>query len=209
MRPVEILMQEHRVIEVALNCLEAMVEKAKTDNGLEREPAEQIVDLIRNFADRCHHGKEEDRLFPAMVAKGMPVEGGPIRIMLMEHDMGRDLVRLMAENIESASNGDASGLREFSGAAIDYVRLLRSHIQKEDRILFPMADQILDESEQNKLLAEFQTVETEHMGAGTHERYLKIAESLAARYGVSPKAVTQASGGGCCHHQTGTELTAR
>lgn len=200
MKPVEILMQEHRVIEVALNCLEAMMERAQADGRLEKEPAEQIVDLIRNFADRCHHGKEEDRLFPAMVAKGMPQEGGPISVMLAEHDMGRAFVRQMAKSIECAADGDSAALAEFANAAGGYIQLLRSHIQKEDRILFPMADRMLDEEEQKDLLAEFETVETEHMGAGTHERYLKVAESLAARYGVSSAPVARAAAGGCCHH---------
>lgn len=200
MKPVEILMQEHRVIEVALSCLEAMVEKTEIEKRLEREPAEQIIDLIRNFADRCHHGKEEDRLFPAMVAKGMPSEGGPIGVMLMEHDMGREFVRQMANNIDAAANGDAASLQEFTQAAHGYINLLRAHIQKEDRILFPMADRFLDDDDQKKLLAEFEHVESDHMGAGTHERYLKLAETLAAKYGVTATALAQAATGGCCHH---------
>jgi hemerythrin-like domain-containing protein len=200
MKPIEILMQEHRVIEIALGCLEAMVEKAGEEKRLEREPAEQIIDLIRNFADRCHHGKEEDRLFPAMVAKGVPSEGGPIGVMLMEHDMGREFVAQMANNIDKAANGDATSLQEFSEAAYGYINLLRSHIQKEDRILFPMADRIFDEDDQKKLLAEFAHVESDHMGSGTHERYLKLAETLAAKYGVTATAIAQAATGGCCHH---------
>jgi len=200
MKPVEILMQEHRVIEIALSCLEAMVEKARVDKRLEREPAEQIVDLIRNFADRCHHGKEENRLFPALVAKGMPSEGGPIGVMLMEHDMGRELVTQMAKSIDGVAGGSAAALQEFSEAADGYVQLLRAHIQKEDRILFPMADRFLDDGDQKKLLAEFARVESDHMGSGTHERYLKIVETLAAKYGVSATAIAQAATGGCCHH---------
>ncbi len=209
MRPVEILMQEHRVIEVGLNCLEAMVKKAQADNRLEQEPAEQIVDFIRNFADRCHHGKEEDRLFPALVEKGMPSDGGPIGVMLSEHDMGRAFVRQMAKSIAAATAGDAAALREFSNAAEGYIQLLRSHIQKEDRILFPMADRFLDDDEQSNLLSEFEKVETEHMGAGTHDQYLKIAQSLATRYGVSSEPIAEASGTGCCHHhRTDSKMSA-
>lgn len=200
MKPVEILMQEHRVIEVALNCLEAMVQEADGKKRLEREPAEQIIDLVRNFADRCHHGKEEDRLFPAMVAKGMLSEGGPIGVMLVEHNMGRQFVAQMAANIEAAANGDATALQVFSEAAYGYINLLREHIQKEDRILFPMADRFLNDEDQQNLLAEFARVESDHMGAGTHERYLKIAETLAAKYGVAATAIAQAATGGCCHH---------
>lgn len=200
MKPVEILMQEHRVIEVVLDCLEKMAVQAEENGRLEREPAEQAVDLIKNFADRCHHGKEEDRLFPAMVARGMPQEGGPIGVMLTEHDLGRSFVRQMAQSLEAAAAGDAPALLVFVDNARNYIQLLRAHIQKEDRILFPMADRILSEDDQKTLLGEFARVESDHMGSGTHERYLKIAQSLAAKYGVSSSAVEHAGSGGCCHH---------
>jgi hemerythrin-like domain-containing protein len=198
MKPVEILSQEHRVIEVMLACLTKMTDQAEAAGRLEKKPATDAIDFIRNFADRCHHGKEEDRLFPAMEAKGMPREGGPIGVMLMEHDMGREFVRQMADNLEAASNGDAGALHKFAAGARGYVQLLRSHIMKEDQILFPMADRLMDQNDQEKLLKQFDIVETEHMGHGTHERYLKMAESLAELYGVSSQAIKNLTEHGSC-----------
>lgn len=198
MKPVEILSQEHRVIEVVLNSLEVMTEKAQAEGRLQREDSLEAIDFIRNFADRCHHGKEEDRLFPAMAAKGMPTDGGPIGVMLMEHDMGREFVRQMAESREAASDGDKTALAKFVAGATGYINLLRVHIHKEDHILFPMADRLMDDSEQSNLLTQFEVVETEHMGAGTHARYLKVAEALAQKYGVSAGEALSLHGGGSC-----------
>ncbi|MCX7887840.1 MAG: hemerythrin domain-containing protein, partial [Verrucomicrobiae bacterium] len=98
MKPTEILMAEHRVIEQVLNVLEAMAERA-ANGDLNRQEARDAVAFFRGFADRCHHGKEEAQLFPAMEAKGIPREGGPIGVMLCEHEQGRAAVRGMAEAV--------------------------------------------------------------------------------------------------------------
>jgi len=198
MQPTQILSNEHRVIEVVLGCLEKMTAEAEKTGKLDRELAEQAVDFIRNFADKCHHGKEEVHLFTAMVAKGVPQEGGPVGVMLYEHDLGRSFVAGMSTSITLAAAGDAAALKEFARHASGYVQLLRNHIQKEDNILFPMADQIFSDSDQKRLLDAFELVERDHMGAGTHEKYLAIAESLAERFGVRKIAV--AHGHSCCGH---------
>ena len=185
MKPTAILSSEHRVIEVALDCLEQIARRALHEKKLDKAAAEQVVDFIRTFADRCHHGKEEELLFTALVEKGMPREGGPIGQMLVEHEQGRAFVKSMAESTAEAAAGDSGALQRFAENAQGYIQLLRAHIRKEDGVLFPMAEQILSSDDQKALLASFEKVETEHMGLGTHEKYLRLAESLADRFGVS------------------------
>ena len=184
MRPTEILSNEHRIIEIVLECLDHIVEKAEKDGRLDRNAAEKAIDIIRNFADRCHHGKEEDHLFATLVEKGLPRDGGPVGQMLREHDMGRGFVAGMDENLAAASEGDKASLARFVENAHNYVELLRSHIQKEDRVLFPIADRMLDAQDQDRVLSEFGKVESEHMGEGTHDKYIKIAAELARDFGV-------------------------
>jgi hemerythrin-like domain-containing protein len=184
MRPTEILSGEHRVIEVVLDCLKRMVERSEQDGRLDKTAALWAVDIIRNFADRCHHGKEEKHLFAALVEKGLPEQGGPVGQMLHEHELGRDYVRGMDESIAAASEGKADGLITFSENARNYIELLRHHIQKEDGVLFPVADRLLDDSGQQSLLAAFAKVESEHMGSGTHEKYLNMVKDLARRFNV-------------------------
>ena len=190
MKPTEILRSEHRVIEQVLNCLEAMVRQAKSAGRLDRQPAHDAVAFFRNFADRCHHGKEEDHLFPALEAAGLPREGGPTGVMLHEHELGRAHVRGMDENIEAATDGDAAALRQFISHAEGYVAVLREHIYKEDHVLFPLADRTLNDEKQQWLLTEFRRVEADEMGVGTHERYLQIAQELAKHYGVAAAPTT-------------------
>jgi hemerythrin-like domain-containing protein len=118
--------------------------------------------------------------------------------MVLEHEQGRQFVKGMADNIEAASNGEPSALEAYVSAARGYVQLLRAHIKKEDGVLFPMADRVFSDDDQQKLLATFDKVESEHMGEGTHDKYLRIAESLADRYGV-PKDNIAGHSCGCAN----------
>ena len=178
MTPTEIHGSEHRVIEQVLACLEKIVEQARQNGRLEKQPAEDAVAFFRNFADRCHHGKEEAHLFPALEAQGFPREGGPTGVMLHEHEQGRACVRGMAESLEAAAAGDPAALERFAANAGEYVSLLRDHIYKEDHILFALADRVLSADDQQRLLDGFGKVEAEEMGAGTHERYHALAHEL-------------------------------
>ncbi|MCM2271964.1 MAG: hemerythrin domain-containing protein [candidate division Zixibacteria bacterium] len=201
MKATEILSIEHRVIETMLTVLERICQDAESNHKLNKEDAQNAVSFIRTFADQCHHGKEEGQLFPAMEAKGIPAEHGPIGVMLNEHEQGRQFVRGMAGQIELAAQGDSSAIRTFTENAHGYVFLLRSHIQKEDNILFPMAARVMNEEEQAVLLKQFDLVETDHMGAGTHEKFLAMAEALATKYGVSTEKIAAAASCGCSHHK--------
>jgi len=205
MKPTQVLSEEHRVIEVMLDCLERLTEQALEAGALDEEAARQAVDFIRNFADKCHHGKEEGKLFPALVAKGLPENSGPVAVMLREHEQGRTFVRGMNENIAAAAHGDRRALESFAEHARGYINLLRAHIQKEDGVLFPLADEILTEAEQQSLLNNFDVIESEHMGAGTHEKYLNIVRDLTKKYGVPLTDMPKNSCG--CHHQKTTEST--
>jgi len=184
MKPTEILSSEHRVIEQVLDCLDKIIQKCQTEGKLDKRSAKDAVAFFRNFADRCHHGKEEAHLFPAMEAKGFPRDGGPTDVMLHEHEQGRSFVRGMDKSIDAAANGDAAAQKEFVRNAWGYINLLREHIQKEDHCLFAMANNALNEQDQQALLAAFGKVEAEEMGEGVHEKFLKIADDLAERYGV-------------------------
>jgi hemerythrin-like domain-containing protein len=186
MRPTEILSSEHRVIEQVLDCLEALARRARDEQRLDIERAGVALEILRTFADRCHHGKEEERLFPMLVARGMSTHHGPIAVMLDDHRSGREHVARMAAACTAAD------VRAFAAAAEGYVALLRDHIAKEDGVLFPMAESMLDEGAREVLLESFRAFEHHDLGAGTHERMLRMADELAAYYGV-PLAAERSS----------------
>lgn len=174
-KPTEILSDEHRVIERVLDALQRLT-AVPVNPSLEQW--RKALDFFRHFADQCHHFKEEKVLFPALEEHGIPREGGPIGMMLAEHEEGRGHVRSMIDAVEQVAQGNGAASTTLLDHARAYVTLLREHIQKEDDILFRMADEVIPEEEQRRILKEFENHEAEEMGAGAHEKYLSIAREL-------------------------------
>lgn len=182
MKATDILMEEHRIILNVLACLHSIVVEAEKGK-LNAESAKSAIDFFRNFADGCHHAKEEDRLFVVMHEHGFPRESGPIGVMLTEHEDGRRFVRGMARALDRASRGESEAINEFSENARDFIALLQAHIDKEDHVLFPMADQTLADEAANALLADFKKIESD-AGGQRHSDYIEVAKQLCDRYGI-------------------------
>ena len=172
MSPTEELRHEHQIILLVLQGAE---KQAVLPEGPERGILNEMIELFVNFVDRCHHTKEERYLFPKMEEHGIPHENGPIGVMLHEHDQGRRLVAAIKEGL--AGNKPPAIKKHL----LDYVQLLRSHINKENEVLFVMADKVLTAAEQQDLSKAFAKVEAEEMGEGVHEKYHQLAHRLSAQ----------------------------
>jgi hemerythrin-like domain-containing protein len=168
-----LLSDEHRVIERVLGVLERLTKRPVAQS---LDSWKKALDFIRSFADGCHHFKEEKVLFPAMEAHGIPTDGGPIGMMLLEHEEGRGYVKSMLAALEDPQTDTAK--QTLISNATSYLRLLKEHIQKEDEILFRMADDVISAEEQKELLRAFEEHEAQEMGQGVHEKYLAMAEEL-------------------------------
>ncbi len=188
MQPTDILMSEHRLIEQVLNCLEKILDQCTSAKTLDTKSAKQAIEFFRGFADHCHHGKEEAKLFPVMEANGFSGGCSPVAVMLREHELGRLYIQGMDAALEPAAAGDAEALKWFVQHGQSYVKLLREHIRKEDICLFPAANHRLTERDQEELLAVFQVIGAEDMKQGSHERHLRLANELADRFRV-PRAI--------------------
>lgn len=176
MQATDILMQEHRVIEKVLDALETAANRLLAGQVIPMDFFLKATDFIKNFADGCHHKKEEGVLFVAMSANGMSQETEPLAMMLADHEEGRRLTRAMREAAERVERGDTSALHQVIQNALDYVALLREHIQKEDHMLFLMADDVIPVEQQSQLMADFNRIEHED---DIHEKYLRIANELS------------------------------
>jgi len=193
MRPTDVLEEEHRVIERMLECLEKMVEKAQSDGKLDRAAALDAVAFFREFADRCHHAKEETHLFPMMEAHGFSPQAGPTAVMRHEHEQGRAHVAGMAEAAKALGD-DPKALATFTRHARAYTELLHEHIAKENECLFPMANNALGPEEQKKLLELFEKVEEEGGAHEVHAKFSRMAEEMSERFGVKGPKVGSAIG---------------
>ncbi|MBI2919214.1 MAG: hemerythrin domain-containing protein [Chloroflexi bacterium] len=187
MLPTEVLMKDHRVIERLCRVLNAAAARLDTGDDADPQVFERSLRFIREFADSYHHGREEDLLFPALEAHGVPREGGPTGVMVLDHNQGRASVQAMAQALQRWATGDASARAEVARHARAYSQLLLEHIPKEDNILYPIADSVLEPEEQQALLKKFQAVETQRIG-DRYQEYVKLVEELEAQVGPALRA---------------------
>jgi hemerythrin-like domain-containing protein len=189
------LMDDHQVILRMLRALNGM--RLRIDEG-KAVPADDLaaaLDFIKVFADYAHHGKEEDLLFPAMEAAGFPRDGGPIAVMLMEHEQGRAYVKSLSSALERVRAGEAAAIKDAARAASGYSALLSAHIGKEDNILYPMAMDAIPEAAWAAMKKEFDRVESERMGPQRRAGYAALVDRLLAAYPAPELA--RPSGGMC------------
>ncbi|HET8723905.1 MAG TPA: hemerythrin domain-containing protein [Anaeromyxobacteraceae bacterium] len=184
MDAIDLLMEEHRLILGACDALAAFGRSVAAGGGDKAELG-RFVRFIREFADARHHGKEEDILFTAMVAAGFPRDGGPIAVMLMDHEAGRAHVGVLAARAEQPAPWSAQDRAAIAGAAAGYADLLRGHIRKEDHILYPMARMRLHEAQIARVNQECAAFEERQAAAGA-DSLLDLGRELVSRHPAAP-----------------------
>ena len=169
------LIQDHEIIAGILEVMRNLATSIKLKKTIEPQQIEEILDFLKNFADLNHHGKEENILFPAMINRGIPINGGPISVMLNEHATGRNYISNITEELAEFKLGNSEASVKIASNMLSYADLLTNHISKENQVLFPMADRIIPESEDNRLFEQFTKVESDTMTEDKRQYYLSLA----------------------------------
>lgn len=180
--PTAVLRDEHRLILQVINVLESLLNSGAANGEYDFDALERCTSFFRLFADACHHGKEEDLLFPELEAKGVPREGGPIGVMLEEHAQGRAFVSQMREELTKGRAGHAVELDKLVSAGRGYIDLLRNHIAKEDDVLFMMADRVVDGASCARLCGEYAHVCSGQFEGRTKSQLEELASELLRGY---------------------------
>jgi hemerythrin-like domain-containing protein len=178
MEATRILMDEHRVIERVIAAIENVTARMQAGEEGHPEFFLKAADFIKGFADGCHHRKEEGVLFQSLLENGLPSRGGPVQMMLDEHEQGRHYTRSMRAAALAWQNGDRTGRAAAMENALGYAALLKQHIYKEDHVLFQMADRVIPLEQQAQVVENFEHVEHEETGEGVHEKFLALAGEL-------------------------------
>ncbi len=176
------LMLEHQGIELMLEILEAVTNQIAGGGAVPPGHLDGILEFLTIFIDKCHHGKEEEFLFPAMEAAGVPREGGPIGVLLQEHEQGRKLVVRIKKLLTEHDPAGRPGMEEAHVTVGEYMELMIQHIAKENTVVFPMADKMLDAGTAAKLCENFEKLERERIGAGKHEEFHALLDTLRDVY---------------------------
>jgi len=176
--PYAVLAREHRLIERALNVLSGICDECRRTGSLNAEKITQVIQFLRDFADRTHHLKEERILFPAIESKTFFPGCG----LISEHQLGRERVQRMADAVERWLRGDAEGLRVFRQQARSLIAMLQDHIAKEDDCLANVVHRTFSSGDCERLTREFDEMERREIGERTFERFAAVVEALEAKH---------------------------
>lgn len=178
MNAVTVLREEHDGVQVVLDQLERAAEAAAAGRLVPRDIFVDIQEFFVVFVDRCHHAKEESAVFPRLFQHGGNAD--LVKELEQGHDLGRRLSRAHADAVEAYVPGDSiSGLR-LADAARAYAAFLREHIDEETTELFPVMEVVLP-ADDAVMVAEFDRIEEEQIGPGTHERLHGMIDELPGR----------------------------
>jgi len=156
----ESLRKDHALIEKVLQSMQVTLDLLKSGKQIPGSILMPVIDFSKNFTDVCHHGKEEDSLFPALEKTGMPRHMGPIAVMLMEHQKTKQIAQNMEESAKAYLDSGSSD--KLVSDIFEYIEHVGAHLWKENNRLFAMAemrlhglaDQMtkdLDDTEKQKL----------------------------------------------------------
>ncbi len=175
--PIAMLKREHEIILRLIDGLGRVRNALGRGEAVPPEVLRQAVAFMREYADRRHHAKEEDTLFPAMVRAGIPEHGGPIAVMKSEHDQARDSVMALERATDAYVKHGAAEHDAVISAIATITTLYTDHIFKEDNILYPMAESALGADVMAELATTFAQIEDEFSDQA-HARLVEFAQQL-------------------------------
>ena len=171
------LRHDHKLIEKVLDALDTTIKLLKDGKQIPEEILLPTLDFTQNFTDVCHHGKEEEALFPALEKAGMPTNMGPIRMMLIDHERTKEIVTHI---VKSSKKYLESGISNYLIESLElYVQHVTEHLWKENNRLFMMADARLNYAAKDidKNLNDVEEKKLKELGK-TRSHYESLADEL-------------------------------
>jgi hemerythrin-like domain-containing protein len=168
-------MMEHRLIERVIALMERVIDDIQTTGKVDALFVDAVVDFIGTYADRTHHGKEEDILFRKLDKKDLsPDDRAMMEQLLQDHKFGRSTTRALADARGRYCGGEAAAAAYISKALKSLVDLYPQHIEKEDKVFFPHSRHYLSDEEDQAMIAEFKEFDRNMI----HEKYRTLIERL-------------------------------
>lgn len=167
------LLLDHKVAREVIDHLENKLKEFESKNEISISFMFSLVNFLSKFLDRCHHGKEEKCFFPLLENLGIPRVGGPIEVMILEHQEMRTIIAKIDEYIKLYSEGKITASEVISYCK-DLILLIRSHFFKEENILFREGSELISSNEDIKNVQCYEKIEKDI----DHEKLIEEAEKL-------------------------------
>lgn len=172
-----LLTYDHEIIE---RVIAAFKEELAGNQPLDPGLASEFVDFFVRYAEGIHNKKEENHLFPLLEQRGLPRHGGPLGVMLQEHEMGRQLLASMSALARSYANGNVDALTELRQVFESWAGLVGPHYWKENDVLYPMGRRVLSEADASTVMAGIEQVEAS-AGPDTRNHWYAVAARLTEK----------------------------
>ncbi len=168
-------MIEHRLIERMIRLIGRALVRVESEGGIDPVLVDTAVDFIRTYADRTHHGKEEDILFRELEGKGLSiVDRQVMNELIQEHAFGRSTTASIVDANTRYRGGDESALADITAGLAVLVEFYPKHIEKEDKVFFPASRAYFTEGEDRAMLAGFREFDSRMI----HEKYEAVVRDL-------------------------------
>ena len=169
------LMIEHRLIERMITLIRDALVHIQSTGKVDPLFVDAAVDFVRIYADRTHHGKEEDILFRDLDKRPLSAEDHRVmNELLQEHVFGRQTTKALVDANTRYRNGDATALTDIAERLQTLVTFYPKHIEKEDKVFFPAAMAYFTHDEDQAMLAEFWEFDRKMI----HEKYRAVVDEL-------------------------------
>jgi len=170
----ELLMQDHETTERVFAAMDkALAAKAGPTSGM----VANLCDYLTVYVDQCHNMKEEKHLFALIEKRGIPRDGGPLAVMLGEHEQAREILSRLKPLCVAVSSGERGKLDDLAATFREYADLCRQHFWKENDILYVMATKVMSADDNATVLRGIAELEAS-LGPDTHARYYRIADEI-------------------------------
>jgi len=181
MTATENLISEHKDIIELLGIMSKISNKIQLNEVFYTSDIEDIIDFLKHFIEKSHHKKEEI-FYPLLSTTEMPNDRAELSVMLYEHTLARNYLKDINSCIINCKIGNAFSQELLAESMMKYVVLIKNHINKEEKIIFPMANKVLTENEQTEINRQFEKIEEKIINHDLHEHYRRLLNKLKSKY---------------------------
>jgi len=172
------LVGEHELIERSMAILKQCLEAIELSAEVNQVQLGRAIDFLLQFGDKIHNSKEEKCLFPLMGSRGIPVQGGPLGVMLQEHEAERTLLSRMQGMLPSFAELSFADRLQFKSEGMEYLTVRAEHIWKENDVLYPMGRRVLTDEDNISLMTEFSRINREAYGDQALAQFQSMVEEV-------------------------------
>jgi hemerythrin-like domain-containing protein len=181
MKPTENLNSEHKDILELLGIMSRISKNIISNEVFYTSDIEEIIDFLKHFIEKSHHKKEEI-FYPILSGVDNLKDKEELSVMLYEHVLSRNYLKDINSCVINCKIGNSFSQDLLAESMMKYVVLIKNHINKEEKIIFPMADKILNETQQREVFSQFEKIEHKIVEHDFHGHYHRLLDKLKSKY---------------------------